>query len=499
MIESSLKWLLAASFAFALSASDSPRSQAESNSGSQSPQSAVGTITLGQSHHLARAFFGSNIDGAYNPRGSYQWNDPRTISALRALRLESLRYPGGTDANYWNWHPGWVYSNFPTGAGPFNETLANFAPLAKLTGPPIFDLNVMTYNNAIATPAQNGVMVQDQIAMLKAAQQLGMPVEYIELGNELYFALRPQDGKDPTYYSQRFASGVPYTNEMNYWIKELKSAFPQARIAVAGQPFLGGTWNADVLSYLKGADAVTFHYYQIENAGGQDPASILSKVFTKWPYYKSTQIDTVASQGMTAWITEFDLVDRTPDFEYASTWMHGLFDAEMLIQFLSEPAVETVDIYNVHSQSVRNSLVYDGTEKFGPHGAIVPQPGALSPSGQVVALFGQALSGASAATPINISGLAPVSSGPTGAKFTPFPPVTGVALGYAEGMGMILVNFSGQPVILSYGNGTAQIQSLSASSLSTNVVTPTSLGFNTRQISLKQFELPAYSVNYVRK
>jgi hypothetical protein len=204
---------------------------------------------------------------------------------------------------------------------------------------------------------------------------------------------------------------------------------------------------------------------------------------------------------MSAWITEFDFIDNTPDLEYTSTWLHGLFDAQMLVQFLSDPAITTVDIYNVHSQSKRSSLVYDGTEKFGPHGVTGAQAGALSASGQVVSMFGQALRGASSASPINVSGLAPVSASATAAKFTPFPPVSGVALGYGAtgGTGLLLVNLSPQPINLSYGNGAAEMESLSAPSLLTNVVAATSVASSTRQISLKQFAIPAFSVNYIRK
>ncbi len=288
---------------------------------------------------------------------------------------------------------------------------------------------------------------------------------------------------------------------MNYWIKELKSHFPHAQIAVLGQGFQGGTWNSDVISKLSGADAVTLHYYHVQESGGEDPESILSKAVSKWAWWRPAQIQPLVAKGMSAWITEFDFIDHTADLEYTSTWLHGLFDAQMLIQFLSDPAITTVDIYNVHSQSQRSSLVYDGTEKFGPHGAIGAQAGALSASGQVVSIFGRALNGASSVAPINVSGLAPVTSGRTGAKFAPFPPLSGVALTYGEtgGLGLLLVNLSPQAITLSYGNGTAQLQSVSAPSLSTNVVTATSLSFNTRQISLRQFEVPAFSVSYVRR
>jgi hypothetical protein len=199
-------------------------------------------------------------------------------------------------------------------------------------------------------------------------------------------------------------------------------------------------------------------------------------------------------------MTEFDFVDNTPDSIFASAWLHGLYVAEMLLEFLSEPVVTQVEIYNLHSDSKRSSLIYDGREKFGPRGIITTEPGALSPSGQVVSLFGQALKGASAAAAVSFPNLDLVRPDQNGPQFTPFPAVTGVALSYqAKKDGLVLVNLSSHPISLNYGDGSnKQMQSIFAPTLSTNIVTNSSLSSITRQISLRQFEIPAYSVNLVQ-
>jgi len=491
-----LNHLRIASLAFVLTASYCQPSHASSNFSDQKAAPATGTIALGSAHPLPPGFLGANIDGAYNPSGTYQWTDSKTISAIKALSLQSLRFPGGTDANYWDWQTGWVYSAFPTGAGPFKETLAKFVPLAKLTGPTIFDLNVMTYNNTIAAPSQQSEMVKNQIAMLHEAERSGIPVNFIELGNEFYLGINPNN--PDANYLRRFPTGTAYANEMNDWIMDLKAAFPKSEIAVVGQAYQCGTWNPEVLSTISGADAMTLHLYQRVTTS-EDPVSILSKAFTQWARFDANNIQPLAAKKMSAWITEFDFVDHTSDVSYASTWLHGLYDAEMLIQFLSEPAVTQVDIYNVHSQSKRSSLIYDGTEKFGPHGAVKTEAGALSAAGQVMSIFGQALNKASSVAPISVSGLAPISPAPAETRFTPFPPVTGAAITYGatKSKALVLVNLSAQPVTLSYGSGTAQIQSISAPSLSTNIVTATSLTSAKRKISLRQFNIPAYSMNYL--
>jgi hypothetical protein len=469
-------------------------SHAASKSGGRDSAFSVGKITPGPSHPLAPGFLGANIENAYNLTNTYHWGDPETVAAVKEMGIQRLRYPSGTAANYWNWQAGWVDSNFLTKSGPFyDDTLANFAPLAKTTGAPLFVLNVMTYNNAIGNSSQNDAMIQNQIVMLNAAKQLGMPIQSIELGNEFYLGMDHQD-KDAKYYAQRFPSATAYANDMNYWIKELKAAFPQVEIAAVGQGYQGGSWNADILSKLVGEDAITLHQYERVKTP-EDPVALLSMVFSHWASFRADEIQPVIEKKKSVWMTEFDFIDDTPDMEYASTWLHGLCDAEMLLQYLSEPAVTQVEIYNFHSWSRRSSLIYDGTEGFGPQRIVKTEAGAVSASGHVMSLFGKALNGASSVAPLNFSNS-------VGAETTSksFPAVTGVALSYgATGhKGFIVVNLCSRPSTMSYNGGKAQMESIFAPSLSANIVTKDALEPVTRQISLKQFTVPPYSVNYIQ-
>lgn len=103
---------------------------------------------------------------------------------------------------------------------------------------PVWDLNVLTSS------------LDEQIAMLDAAEQLGMSVHYVELGNELW---------DPrSIYPTIYPSGTAYATAMNTWIPALRRRFGNIQIAVSGadpsDPFFSDvfgarylTWNTEVL------------------------------------------------------------------------------------------------------------------------------------------------------------------------------------------------------------------------------------------------------------
>ncbi len=124
----------------------------------------------------------------------------------------------------------------------------------KTGAKPVFVLNMM--NSTIAY----------QLEMLREAKKIGLPVDYVELDNEIYL------GEE--FYVKKYASGKEYATEANSWIKMIKKEFPGVRIAAVGSSVKEGAakkekkhaertnnWNRDVISVLKGADALTFHIY----------------------------------------------------------------------------------------------------------------------------------------------------------------------------------------------------------------------------------------------
>jgi hypothetical protein len=119
---------------------------------------------------------------------------------LKQLDPETLRYPGGTEADYFDWHTG-----KPTnGSSSYSFTLTDLYHAYQATGaPPVFDLNVLAAGNRLNT--------SDQVAMLTAAQNLSLPVKYVEIGNELYGAAPPAPSRRPSRPARTMAGPWPCT------------------------------------------------------------------------------------------------------------------------------------------------------------------------------------------------------------------------------------------------------------------------------------------------
>lgn len=131
--------------------------------------------------------------------------------------------------------------------------------------------------------------------MLKAANGLGIPVEYIELGNELYFT--------DTDYTNKYPNPINYVLDIkNNWIPQLSALFPNAKIAVIGSydgmtdlklnqvPERIRTWNSSLFEQNLNANAITFHYYLPPNTptlSNPNVTQALAAPFKHWPILKA--------------------------------------------------------------------------------------------------------------------------------------------------------------------------------------------------------------------
>jgi len=456
------------------------------------------------SRPVYRSTLGLNIENAFTKVQPPFWNDPLTDQGVVALGINSFRYPGGTIANYWDWKKGWVQAGVsPISANllpvpPPADSLPSFSQLVKPgNGIPVFDLNVMTFQGRIATNADDPAMIQDQVNFLKSAQQLGLSIRLIELGNEFY--LQKPD------YQKRFSDGASYAQEMNVWIPTLKKEFPEAKIAVVGAAYSDlsdprqSGWNQEVLANIAKPDAMQLHIYEQPTVASAEPAWLLSQVFDLWPKLKATYIDPLGRRGIEAWITEFDLLDQNADVHLAASWFHALYLSEMLIQFLSEPTVTHVDFYNMAGSSTRHVAVYSGNEKLGPLG-IVPQAGTLSASGLALAIFGRAMRGSSRAAPLTFGG-APLVTAVSGSPMfssKSYPSIAGIQLITVTTPQSLIVNFSSQPITVSLSSiGGNQMETLAAPDLSTIVSSSDSVSRTTVAISGDSIVAAPYSINRI--
>jgi hypothetical protein len=294
-------------------------------------------------------FFGLNGARIISKDNAAEWHDPVFTQAVTALSPGFIRVQGGTTSQWLDWRTG-MFDQSPdspyvgANAGRQPILMSDWADLLRATGAqPVYDLNVVT-----STPA-------DQVAMLHAAQDLGMPVKYVELGNELYIG-------DKTY-KKLYPTGADYALAMNHWIDVLRGAFPGLRIAVSAADtsstlfagFYGKrytSWNDLLYADIRGADAVALHPYWFptpldgatSSAGSGEAA---------WQSFSTKVLDKIPA-GLTAWLTEYNQMD-IPFTEIGvpsgaipgakQTWAVGLSLASFSLQALTDPRIELAIVH----------------------------------------------------------------------------------------------------------------------------------------------------------
>lgn len=453
--------------------------------------------TVGPPHAIGPTFWGINIENEFlNPVLS--WTDPALETGIENVAIGSVRYPGGDSGNYWDWQQGTVY---PLGGNTsVDDFLADLSSLSQATGvSPLYNINVMTFNNQLITKTTLSAAMDNQIQLLQAAQGLGLPVNDIELGNEFYWSEPDHD--------QEFPTAKDYQQTANLWAATLKQSFPNAKLAsMLSIPYPGDprtrTWNTPVLQNIRGIDAVTIHRYDSIIDGGVwdgTPAdAILSLAFTDWASVLAGEVRPAEQKRLRIWITEFGgFSDCTSNAQFTGTWLEALYQTQMALQFLSTASIDQMQLYNMAGST--GSLIFQNTSSYWD-GCLQKDitfnatPGALTATGQAYALIGNALQGTTSVSEV-VFPEAPLIKPGSGVK--PYPSATGVALSGATSQWLI-ANYASQALTLHYaGMGAGTIESLSAPSLTTIVNSEGILSNSTQPFDGANFVLPPYSLSWI--
>ncbi len=165
---------------------------------------------------------------------------------IQKLKPQILRYPGGTVTHNWDWKNG----TKKTRKGKSVHKIKEIKTLTDYTGAKfVFVLDILNSS------------VSDQVEMLKEIEKLGVSIDYIELGNELY-------GKKKDYI-KTFPTGKDYADKVNQWLIVLRKNFPQAKIGallssrkVKPSNTRLFEWNRQVVdNTIANVDAYTYHIY----------------------------------------------------------------------------------------------------------------------------------------------------------------------------------------------------------------------------------------------
>lgn len=303
------------------------------------------------------------------------WDDPSFVEQLVWLRPQGLRFPGGTVANYYDWRTGlfvedsslvrprYIQANkrIPKVHGPEGYRLEAFQVAVEASGAePVYVVNMLTST------------MDEQLAWLKHAESLGLPVRYIELGNEFYL---PAESN-----VKRFPEPQDYAEEAVRWAEALREEFPDAKVAAVGCGYRGREgrahredgWNAG-LGDLPGIDAVTLHVYygtgmnviypghplyqpregaELENTPGRsmygpESSQEAQRVMLRTPGVRQRAFEHVYSrheetlaimdelEGKEIWLTEHNFFDRVGPVQLS--WIRGLGCALANVLFLDRP------------------------------------------------------------------------------------------------------------------------------------------------------------------
>lgn len=352
-----------------------------------------------------------------------------------------IRVPTGTAAQWIDWRTGAFIEDdtSPFASIPADRRGVRMQDWARLVdtigATPVWDLNVLNAD------------LDDQIAMLDAARRLGMPIEYIELGNELW-DIR-------SIYPEVFPTGTDYAARMNRWIPELRARFPDARIAVCGadpsDPFFSSVfgdryrnWNTEVLATIRDADAITIHPYWTlpgrANPGSDVPATLAAGL-ESWEALRATTLARLPD-GMGVWVTEWN---QAAWGSRAGTqiWAQALSVAAVALEQLVDPRIEMSLVHDiVDGEPNPHDAGVSITFPSFTNGALGSEPLQRTALGHVLPVLFDAIGSDAVVTPV----------GPSGTPRPPTPPgFTGVVVSGAN-PGAVFVNLSGEAVQIETGS-----------------------------------------------
>ncbi len=162
------------------------------------------------------------------------YSDAGLRAAIGDIPIEIIRYPGGEKANDFNWETG--RDDAETGQV---NSLEDLATLVSETGCEVsFVLNMVTKT------------MENQIAMLTAAHDLGINIKFVEMGNEMQGFVHEDVGP--------FFSPEEYFSTAEIWKNAIKAKFPGCLCAYSGKDKVRfPDWNSRSIPY--NPDALIWH------------------------------------------------------------------------------------------------------------------------------------------------------------------------------------------------------------------------------------------------
>lgn len=319
-----------------------------------------------------------NILLGYNGRSTEgpSWTDGTFLSLVSDTKTMCIRYPGGTQANSWDWKEGkLVDKTDPKYLFRIGDLVAGLPQTAQ----------VVYVMNMVNTPARVGVekpltdqsvealnlKIDDALLALKEFERLGRLPMAVELGNEFYF-----QNEHAAFYGQ---NPELYLEHVRIICKEIHEVYPDMKIAIVATK--GGTkgrdaWNKVVYDALNSDEflkdnvyAVVQHHYISETTGNTalritDNSTAEQALAEAFAYMESVKKDyDDVPEGYKLWITEFGIT-KYSKLDEEGMWPLGLSYAAMVLSWLEMG--DKIDCYMLHHITNNPSVINTSVMRLGP-------------------------------------------------------------------------------------------------------------------------------------
>jgi alpha-L-arabinofuranosidase len=297
---------------------------------------------------LSRELFGSN---------AAWWNDSLAqdqdaIAKLSAAGLTLLRFPGGSDADRYNWK---IYEA-PTLAEPWSTNTSEFLEILAKTSAG----GMMTVNFGSGTAQE----AADWVRFINLTHH--GQVRYWEVGNEIYGNWEESWTHDPVEYVEGNATHAGF----NAFCAAMKAVDPSILVGAVGKaPYQWSehdNWLPAVLTHTGDClDFLSIHYYRWGQADS-DPYALLSDPPASWPVQVSGLRETLATYGrgrdIRLFVTEHNSYygsTDAPPAPLAAQTVNMLYLADTLGQ-LATQGILVANHWNVRTEAGGSAAEYWG-------------------------------------------------------------------------------------------------------------------------------------------
>jgi hypothetical protein len=263
------------------------------------------------------------------------WTQQWFIDSTAYLNPEILRYPGGTNANHWDWKTGWYFpSYFPPGGSSFTIRIDEFKPgIQGCNGEGLYVVNMETST------------AQYEMDGLRHAKSIGLTPKYIELGNE-------HNLNGGSQFPLQLMTPQAYSQLGKVYFDSIMATFPTAKIcAVGGNTPTIAHWVDSVIKYTPNIDALSFHVY-IDANNTADQTFNVNRALAE-PFRIGTNPSPSLNyrynlsgfpSNKEVWVTEFNLLETPSGLPQiiSQTWTHVLFNMAINHFFLGKSNVTMI-------------------------------------------------------------------------------------------------------------------------------------------------------------